>query len=127
MEGSYELLIGTKPAGQVTVRREGLYWHFSCRCRLSGDVVCRLTVRCGGNEENLGILVPMDGQFGLEKKLPCKRLGEGVPEFLVQPKHEAVEGKFVPIYPEEPFAYMAKLKDAFLATQAGQLGIVIRE
>lgn len=35
--------------------------------------------------------------------------------------------KFVPIAPEEPFAYIAKLKDAFLATQNGQTGVMIPE
>lgn len=127
MEGSYELTQGSKPCGKVIVDRQGLYLRFSARCRLSGDVVCRLMVSCGGKQEDLGIFVPMDGQFGIEKKIPAKRLGEGTPEFTIRPKGEKLEGKFIPIYPEEPFSYMSKLKDAFLATQAGQIGIVIKE
>ena len=127
MDGTYEITMGGKPIGKAQVRRMGLYQHFSCRCDLTGDVVCRLTVTCGGKQENLGVLVPMDGSFGIEKKIPAKRLGEGIPQFQILPKHEKPEGKFVPIYPEEPFAYMARLKDAFLATKNGQLGIVIRE
>ena len=89
--------------------------------------MCRLAVKCGGKQENLGVLIPMDGQFGLEKKIPAKRLGQGTPEFQILFKQEKPEGKFVPIYPEEPFAYMTKLKDAFLAVQAGQVGIVLKE
>ena len=127
MDGTYEIAMGAKPVGSVTVRRQGLYYQFSCRCELTGAVVCKLEVSCGGKQENLGILVPMDGKFGIEKKIPVKHLGEGVPEFRILPKHEKLEGRFVPIYPEEPFAYMARLKDAFLATQNGQMGIVIRE
>lgn len=127
MDGIYEISMGGKPIGKAVVRRMGLYYHFSCRCDLTGEVVCKLAVTCGDAQENLGVFVPMDGCFGIEKKLPVKRLGEGIPQFRVLPKHERIEGKFVPIYPEEPFAYMAKLKDAFLATQNGQVGIVIRE
>ena len=127
MEGTYEVSLGAKPIGQVTVRRQGLYYHFSCRCVLIGDVVCKLIVTCADKQENLGVMVPMDGKFGIEKRIPVKRLGEGIPQFRVMPKHEKMEGKFVPIYPEEPFAYMTRLKDAFLETQAGQLGIVIKE
>lgn len=127
MEGTYEISQGAKPIGKVTVGRQGLYYHFSCRCALTGAVVCKLVVTCGDKQENLGVLVPMDGKFGIEKKIPVKRLGEGTPQFRILPKHEKREGKFVPIYPEEPFAYMAKLKDAFLAHQAGQIGIVIKE
>lgn len=129
MVGTYEVRMGAKPAGTVTVEKEGLYYRFSCRCKLTGEVMHRLVVTCGEAREDLGVCVPMDGQFGVEKKIPCKRLGTGTPEFQLLPKNEKQpdQGKFVPIYPEEPFSYMAKLKDAFLTTQAGQLGIVIRE
>ena len=34
--------------------------------------------------------------------------------------------KYVPVYPEEPFSYMSRLKDAYLERRNGQLGIVIR-
>ena len=126
MVGNYEILQGSKPLGTVRVERQGLYYHFSCRCQLSGGVIHKLLVSCSGKEENLGVCVPMDGCFGVEKKIPVKRLGEGIPEFQLLPKHEQPKGKFVPIYPEEPFAYMTKLKDAFLERRNGQTGIVIK-
>ena len=127
MVGNYEINQGDRLQGKVTVAKEGLYYRISCRCQLSGEVMHRLVVRCGGKETSLGTCVPMEEGFGVEKKISRKTIGEGIPEFLLLPKHEAVSGKFVPIYPEEPFSYMARLKDAFLARQAGQLGIVIKE
>ena len=36
-------------------------------------------------------------------------------------------GKFVPVYPEEPFAYMSRLKGAFLEIRNGQMGINLPE
>ncbi len=87
----------------------------------------RIVVICGKQRENLGICVPMDGQFGLDRKIPCKRFGAGTPEFMLLPKYPDAVGKFVPVYPDEPFAYMTRLKDAYLQVRDGQPGIVIAE
>ena len=43
------------------------------------------------------------------------------------PKYPDLCGKFVPVYPDEPFAYMSKLKDAYLEVREGQPGVVITE
>ena len=126
MEGNYEVCFGKDPVGKVQVLRQGLYYRFICRCKLSGDVVCRLAVRCGEKQENLGVVVPIGDGFGLDKKVPVKHLGEGQMEFFLAPRHDQVMGKFIPIRPEEPFAYIARLKDAFLARQNGQAGVVIK-
>ena len=126
MEGNYGVYFGKQPVGKVQVLRQGLYYRFICRCQLSGDVVCRLSVVCGNNRESLGVVVPENGGFGLDTKLPVKRLGEGEMMFTLIPKHEKTEGKFVPIYPEEPFAYIERLKESFLVRKEGQAGIVIK-
>ena len=132
MEGTYTVRFGNQDVGKVQVSREGLYYRFFCRCRISGDVVCRLAVVCGEKEEILGVVVPVEEGFGLEKKLPAKRLGEGTMEFFLITKGSAPiretrqEGKFVPIYPEEPFAYIAQLKQAFFVRQNGQAGLLIK-
>ena len=123
----YEVVFGKDRVGKVQVTREGLYYRFCCRCRISGDVVCRLAVRCGEKEESLGVVVPVGEGFGLDKRLPVKNLGEGEMAFFLMPKAGGVRGTFVPIYPEEPFAYIARLKDAFLARQNGRVGIILKE
>ena len=123
MEGTYPVFFGQAQVGKVQVRKQGLYYRIFCRCRMTGDVVCRLTVQCGQNRENLGVVVPVEECFGLEKSVPCKRLGEGDPEFCLLPKHEKAAGTFVPIYPEEPFAYISRLKKSYLQIKEGQVGI----
>ena len=128
MEGTYPVTFGQTRVGKVEVQRQGLYLRFLCRCQISGDVVCRLTVSCGTDRENLGIVVPMDDGFGLETKIPAKRLGEGRPEFTLMPRHETSgSGTFVPIRAEEPFAYIRRLKDAYFERRYGQAGVVIKE
>ena len=85
----------------------------------------RVAVSCGGHHENLGVLVPMGDTFGLTKKLPAKKLGEGKLQFQALPKHQKSEGKFIPVYPEEPFGYLTRLQNAFLEVKNGQVGVVI--
>ena len=126
MEGVYEVKQGSDKVGKVQVVRQGLYYRFVCRCRMSPETVSRLVVSCGGRRESIGVPVPDGDGFGLEKKLPVKLFGEGVPEFYLAPRHDPVKGKFVPIYPEEPFAYIAGLKEAFLEYQKGQAGARLR-
>ena len=125
MNREYDIYMGKQAVGTAAVERQGLYYRFDCRCRLSGDVLCRVTVACNGHHENLGILVPMGSQFGLTTKLAVKKLGEGPFEFRVLPKHPSGQGQFIAVYPEEPFAYLSRLKDAFLEVRNGQAGVVI--
>ena len=127
MEGMYPVFFGHSQVGKVQVQKQGLYYRFLCRCQLSGDVVCRLTVRCGGSQESLGVVVPMDDGFGLDTKIACKRLGQGIPEFQLVPRHETSMGIFIPISPEEPFSYIRRLKDAYFERRYGQPGIVLHE
>ena len=127
MVGTFEIKQGTSTIGKVTVERQGLYYRIVCRCSLTGEVMHHLVVSSGEKREDLGTLVPFDGAFGLEKRIPVKKLGEGEPEFHLLPKHSSPDGKFISVYPEEPFSYLARLKDAYLETRNGQLGIVLRE
>ena len=73
------------------------------------------------------MLVPDGGDFVLKTKLPIKRLGEGELRFRIQPRHSELTGKFIPLSPEEPFAYLSRLEDAFLKIREGKMGILLKE
>ena len=118
---------GADKVGTAVITREGLYYRFSCRCRYGGEPMRRVLMSVGDQQLDLGVCVPMDGQFGLEKRIPSKHLVAGIPEFRLMPKYQRTDRRFVPVYPEEPFAYMAKLKDAFLEIRDGQIGVLIKE
>jgi len=123
----YDILLGGQPVGKAQVEKEGLYYRISCRCRLSGEVVCKVEVSCGDRGESLGVLVPESGAFVLSTRIPAKKLGEGPLQFRVVPRQIRTEGKFVPISPEEPFAYLSRLENAYMQVRNGQTGIVLRE
>lgn len=126
LEGNYGVYFSDKLCGKVQVVRQGLYYLFVCRCQLTGDVVCRLTAVFPEKEHPLGILVPMDDGFGLRTKVPAKHFNGTPVRFTVSVKHDEGNGFFAPIYPEEPFLYIEKLKDAYLTKKNGQIGVIIK-
>ncbi len=124
---TYPILRGEETVGQAVVEKQGLYWHFACRCSLSGEVIYRLTVQCGQKQENLGIPVPENGEFVLRTKIPVSRLGQERPVIRTVPKHGELQGRFIPLSPDTPFTYISRLEKAVLAKKNGQLGILLPE
>ena len=124
----YAVHFGDASVGKAQVTREGLYYHVVCRCSLSGQVMYRLEVSSGERKVNLGILVPEEMGFGLETRFPVSRVGEGELSFRLRPRHDELGGRtFIPISPEEPFAYLERLKESFLEIQNGKKGISLPE
>ncbi len=126
MESWYPVQMGSNAVGKVRMVRRGLYYSIHCRCRIGGDVMCRLMVCCGDKREDLGVVVPMDGGFGLDMNVPVKRLGEGTASFFLMPKHTPEDGTIIPVYPEEPFRYISRIKDAYLVKRDNQTCICIK-
>ena len=125
MTECYDVFLGNGAVGKAYVDSQGLYYRFRCRCQVAGGSICALAVRCGEEEIHLGILVPGGDAFVLETKVAAKRFPKGVFRFLLVPKHRRLEGKFVPISPQEPFAYLSRLKHAYLQKRDGRVGVVI--
>ena len=86
MDGVYEITYEGAPVGKAQIEKQGLYYHFSCRCRLPEEGFFRIHVINSDQRENLGICVPIDDVFGMDKRLPVARLGEGNLSFELLPK-----------------------------------------
>ena len=125
LQSEYLVASGNENIGNVQVQRQGLYYQIRCRCCLTGCIRYKLLASCGENSADLGICVPKDGVFGVDTKIPIKRLGEGTLSFRLVPRHSKVEGSFVPISPDEPFSYIRQLQNAHLEKQDGCIGVVI--
>ena len=120
----YEVTLDGRPVGKAQLTRQGLYYHVICRCALSGKEMYRLEAFCGEKRMDLGILIPKDSSFGLDMRFPVSRLGEGEFAFRLRGKDEPKESRrFVPVKPEEPFSYLASLKDSFLEIRDAQIGV----
>ena len=126
MQACYEVYLGSTSAGKVQVLRQGLYYVFHCRCTLSGGMY-RLFASCGSREESLGIVVPIDGGFGLDTRLPVKRLGEGTMQFRLVPKQAERQETVFPIRPGEPFPGLSQLEKARLAYREGKPAAVVSQ
>lgn len=125
MDGNYGIFLGNDQIGIAQVERQGLYYCFTCCCKLHSEVIYKVTVDCEGHQENLGVLVPMGDEYVLRKRIPARTLGQGCLKFWITPRYTAPEGIHVDIYPEEPFRYIARLEKAYLEKRRGRLGIVI--
>ena len=121
----YSVSMGTREVGKVQVLKEGLYCRVICHAELYGSVMYRLAVLTGNRRENIGILAPVDGGYGLDRKIPRSRLPSDDLEFLLLPAHDKADGRFQPISPQEPFQYLDQLKNAYLQIEKGRMGIVI--
>lgn len=86
MDETYDIVFEGVIVGTAQMQRQGLYCRFCCRCRLPDEGLYRIHAICGRTREDLGICVPMDGGFGMDKKIPAKRLGEGEMSFELVPK-----------------------------------------
>lgn len=125
LEGIYEVSYHCSPVGKVQVVQQGLYYHIICRCVVPDGKICRLYVLWGKHRENLGVVVPDEQGFFLDRKIPTKRFGEGMPTFELHGEAQERFEDFVPIIPEEPFAYIDRLKTAFLQSENGKIGIQV--
>ena len=125
MEKTCPILLGGQTVGQASVIQEGLYLHISCACRFSGEMLYKITLTSGDYTEELGIPVPSEGRFRLRTSRPAKRFEGNELVFCASPKHNPLTGRFVPLKPEEPFAYITQLQNAFLEVRGGQVGLVI--
>ena len=127
MEVFYPITLKGKQVGKMEVQKIGLYYRFSGRCSLAGDGIYRVAVTCGTRQERLGVLIPDEDTFRITTSVPVKRVGEGDMSFQILTDSPIPTGIFVPIVPEEPFAYLARLKDSFLEIQNGEPGIRIEK
>lgn len=124
MEGTYEVALAGEKIGKVCLTRWGLYYEISCRCRSVAGQMLELVAQCNGQCHELGLLAPVDGGLGLDRRIPAKRLGEGVLAFFALPREREV---LVSVRPEEPFAYLQQLQCAYLVGEGEQMRIGFRK
>ena len=127
MVKEYQICLSDNCVGTATVETQGLYYVIRCRCVFNGPPQYRIIVENEATREDLGICVPTNGAFGLEKRIPIKRIGDGELIFSCVPKHNDVNTQFIPVLPEAPFSHIKMLKNACFAVRDGQVGILLKK
>ena len=122
--GEYAVLFGSERIGTATVTKQGLFYCITCKCRISGSVPVRVRV-IGEREVDLGLCVPMGEAFGLKATIPIKSVGSGDLTFFAAAKHRAAQELMI-VSADEPFRYIARLKDAYLVKRENGVGITFR-
>ena len=126
MEGIRSVYFEDTTVGNCRITREGLYYRIACRCSRVTEAVCRLVLQCKDQNIDLGVLVPVDGGFGLDKRIPVKQLPLGQPHFLINVPGRREEPRFVPVREGEPFSYLSNMKGARFARRNGEAGVVLK-
>lgn len=118
MDGVYELFVNDNRVGQVTVKREGLYYRFFCRIPLKMGEKYRLFLCQNGKKFCLGLMVPEQNEFVISTKLPVKQF-ENTSEarFILMDKEDSV---YSPLDSNKPFANLNELKDGYFAIRNGE-------
>ncbi len=135
MMGSYNVILRGKTVGSVQLSKQGLYYHLRCSCTVADQNIYRLLGSCEGDQIRFGVLVPEGNRLALETKIPSKKLSGEALEFWLE--SAAIHGqasakreyhsKFIPIYPDEPFEYLSRLKKSYMEIRNGKPGITITD
>ena len=68
LTGVYPIMDGDEAQGTLEVSPQGGYLRFRAACRAQGGELLRLGVRSGEKEADLGILVPEEGRWRLDRR-----------------------------------------------------------
>lgn len=123
----YDVYFMEQKAGQVTLKKEGLYWRINCRLQNIEKGYYRLNADNGSCIFDLGLCVPVSGGFGMNTRVSIKRIGEDNLRFFLKSGKSDKQDLFVPICAEEPFAYLQRLENAYLDRKDGILGVRFRD
>lgn len=116
MEGIFDVTRDGQAVGTVQVKKEGLYYRISCRCRVADTEIHRLYA----GREKIGVLIPERGELTLETRVAAKRLRKDCVFSL-----DESMGVFVPIHLGETFDCLDKLRSGRLGFREGVPGLDI--
>lgn len=118
----YDLQYNGQSIGFVEVEKAGCFYRFFSRFTSREKTQLHLVVHCNTLRYDLGLCVQYKDQYGTEKRVPIRQIGEGPMTFLL----ENID-VFVPIFEEEPFAYLDKLINSRFEKRYDTKGILLRQ
>ena len=121
MEGYYQVELQDMPVGEVSVRKEGLYYHFTCTVRLRKNSRYRLLAISNEKEVDLGLCIPQGDAFGLSTKIPVKRFENGRYQFVLWNRSEKTA---ISLDEKSPFPDLRILPDCRFVRENGKAVLI---
>lgn len=128
MDRSYPITYHQQCIGSAKMHKEGLYMQIRCVCRFPDKQIYKLYASCNNQQIELGIPIPKNLEFVLEKRIPIKQLSDTEVKFYAKRKNNALPAEGIPVSADCPFERLADLHEgAYLQHTEGTLKIVIAE
>ena len=119
----YEVFVDGNVNGYADVVTEGLYCHIHCRVTKT-EQVRKLIDHTEFGDISIGVCVPLRDGFGLNKRIPQKRLRGKEHRFSLEP---VADTQKIVYYFEEglPTKVLERLESARLVVEENRLGVII--
>ena len=111
--------------GTVEMQKKGLYYQLCCRCKLPAGKIYRLKAVCEHNTVDLGICVPFEDDFGVDKSVPVKCFDTKIVSFYLFANSGETNDIFIPLETEKPFSNLQNIMDAKFERRDGVPGLLL--
>lgn len=122
---SYDIVENGYIVGTAEIETEGLYLNVRARCSPRDKQIHRLILFSSAGQIDLGVCVPEDNVYVVNKRVQRKLIGEDVLQFILEPKENAGQRQFVPVDSGKPFAYLDVLHSCYFENRSGIYGVVL--
>lgn len=114
-----------KEIGSVAVETSGLYLKIWCQCYNLTAGFHRLHMIYQDKTIILGLLIPKNKEFVLDKTIPRKSAGFGTPEFVVISGERDLDNTIVRLQPGTPIEYLETIRSWKLCNSDGESSISV--
>lgn len=108
----YDIYLDGDAVGKARVKREGLYYLFTCTCRCTSSIIYRIVLTCDSERIDLGICVPDGDYYCLNRRIPVKKIQSGELRLEMKRKDEVQAGIICEVSEEKPFSDICRLHKA---------------
>ena len=121
----YNVYRNEQAVGSVEMETQGLYYLIRCFCEPCDDMV-RLIDKCEKGDVAIGICGPAAWGYGIERKVPLKKLGSNGHTFRLENIHRTKEAFFT-IQQNGEFELPEDLEKCRFSLREGIAGLVPME
>ena len=107
------------------MQKSGLYYKFFCKCIPPDSGAYRVILICEETEINLGICVPNNEYFILNKQVPVKYIEEGEWSFSLRSVTNVNDIR-IAVLENEPFPMLHQLEMAHLVNTDGKIFVYFK-